>query len=168
MIMAMKILFLQTGGTIDKDYPSGDDNHGYGFEITTPAYERILKRVNPSFEYETKAILQKDSLDITDEDRQSILQACKQSEAEKIVITHGTDTMIQTAALLAELTNKTIVLTGAMLPELFKDSDADFNLGCAVGAVTSCQPGVYIAMNGSLMGWDEVTFSDATSQFIRK
>lgn len=164
----MKLLFLQTGGTIDKDYPSSDDNHGYGFEITTPAYERILKRANPSFEYETKTVLQKDSLDITDEDRRSVLQVCQDSSAEKIVITHGTDTMIQTAEVLSELSEKTIVLTGAMLPELFKDSDADFNLGCAVGAATALQPGVYIAMNGCIMAWNEVTFSDATSQFVRK
>ena len=164
----MKLLFIQTGGTIDKDYPSGDDNHGYGFEITTPAFERILQRVNPSFDYETKMVLQKDSLDITDEDRQAILAACKESLADKIVITHGTDTMIKTAELLAQLTDKTIVLTGAMLPELFKHSDADFNLGSAVGAAMALKPGVYITMNGSVMQWNEVTFNDATSQFVRK
>lgn len=164
----MKLLFLQTGGTIDKDYPSGDDNHGYGFEITTPAYERILQRVNPSFEYETKMVLQKDSLDITDDDRIAILQACKDSDASKIVITHGTDTMIKTAELLAQLTDKTIVLTGAMLPELFKNSDADFNLGSAVGAATILEPGVYLTMSGCVFKWDEVTFNDATSQFVRK
>lgn len=163
----MKLLFLQTGGTIDKDYPSGDDNHGYSFEITTPAYERILKRVNPSFDYEEKMVLQKDSTDITDEDRQLLLETCKDADAERIVITHGTDTMIQTAEVLSVLSEKTIVLTGAMLPELFKESDADFNLGCAVGAATALQPGVYIAMNGSVMAWNEVTFNDATSQFVR-
>lgn len=164
----MKLLFLQTGGTIDKDYPSGDDNHGYGFEITTPAYERILQRVNPSFEYETKTVLQKDSLDITDEDRQVILEACKSTDATRMVITHGTDTMIKTAELLAQLTDKTIVLTGAMLPELFKNSDADFNLGSAVGAASILQPGVYLTMSGCVFKWDEVTFNDATSQFVKK
>ena len=136
----MKILFLQAGGTIDKDYPMGETHHGYSFLITSPAYERILKRANLSFDFETRAILQKDSLDISDEDRNVIFQACKDSTINKIVITHGTDTMLDTARLLSQLKAKTIVLTGSLLPELFKNSDADFNLGTAVGALSVPDP----------------------------
>lgn len=164
----MKILFLQTGGTIDKDYPAGEDNHGYSFVITTPAFDRILKRANPSFEFETKTVLQKDSLDITEDDRKLIFEACKDSGSDKIVITHGTDTMTQTAEVLSQITGKTIVLIGALSPELFKDSDADFNLGTAVGAVETLENGVYIAMNGRVMKWNEAEFDTNTKQFRTK
>lgn len=164
----MKILFLQTGGTIDKDYPAGIDHHGYSFIITTPAYKRILKQVNPSFEYETKTIMQKDSLDITDEDRSLILRVCQNSATNKIIITHGTDTMIQTAEVLSQLKDKTIVITGAMSPELFKNSDADFNLGTAVGVVSVLESGIYIAMNGQIMKWNEAAFNSNTGQFVPK
>lgn len=164
----MKILFLQTGGTIDKDYPMGQDHHGYSFIITTPAYERILKQINPAFDYETKTVLQKDSLDITDDDRDLILKACEQSPIDKIVITHGTDTMLQTAKTLSQIKDKTIVITGAMSPELFKNSDADFNLGVAVGAVTALGNGVYVAMSGQTLRWDEATFNSSTGQFVKK
>lgn len=164
----MKILLLQAGGTIDKDYPTGDENHGYSFIITTPAYERILQRINPRFQHETKTILQKDSLDITDEDRKLILDACIRTGLNKIVITHGTDTMIQTAELLSQIEDKAIVLTGAMSPELFKNSDADFNLGSALGAVSVLDKGVYIAMHGRVLKWDQVIFNPNSGQFISK
>jgi L-asparaginase len=146
----MKITFLQTGGTIDKDYPAGDNNHGYAFEITTPAVRRILEKLDPlECEYEIVECLKKDSLDITDNDRAKIASTCKSIPDECIVITHGTDTIRETAESLASLKDaKTIVLTGAMKPERFKDSDADFNLGLAVGAVSTLENGVYIALNG--------------------
>lgn len=161
----MKILFLQTGGTIDKAYPMGENNHGYNFLISTPAYDRILKRANPSFDFVTKQVLQKDSTDISDEDRRIIYEICKESPETKIIITHGTDTMMQTAKVLSELTNKTIVITGALTPELFRDSDADFNLGVAVGAVSTLEAGVFIAMNGRVMKWNETMFDTEASQF---
>lgn len=145
----------------------GVDHHGYSFIITNPAYERILSRINPGFEYETKSILQKDSLDITDEDRNMILRVCRHSQTDRIILTHGTDTMIQTAKLLSELTDKTIVITGAMSPELFKNSDADFNLGLAVGAVMALEHGVYICMSGNILPWDKASFNSATGQFIK-
>src|SRR6267142_3696969 len=106
----MKILFMQTGGSIDKDYPTGEDNDGYNFVITSPAYERILGYVKPSFDFETQTVLKKDSLDITEEEREKILQACKDSSINKIVITHGTDTMLKTAQLVSQINDKTIVL----------------------------------------------------------
>lgn len=164
----MKILLIQTGGSIDKDYPSGDDDHGYSFEITAPAYERILSRIKPSFDYETESILKKDSLDITDEDRQLILDRCKASNIDRIVITHGTDTMVKTAEVLSQLEDKTIVLTGAFAPELFKNTDADFNLGMAIAGVTILAPGVYITMDGIIMPWSEIEFSKTAGRFVAK
>ena len=102
----MKILFIQTGGTIDKDYPK--KIQGYAFEICEPAVTRILTRINPSFEYEILQLLQKDSSEITDSDRQMIYDTCADSTIGKIIITHGTDTMIDTAKYLSALKNKTI------------------------------------------------------------
>jgi L-asparaginase len=162
----MKILFLQTGGSMDKDYPTGEDNDGYSFIITTPAFERILDYVKPSFDYETQTILRKDSLDITEDERMKVLEACRNSSIDKIIITHGTDTMLKTAKLLDQIDDKTIVLTGAMTPELFKNTDADFNLGTAIGGVSVLGPGVYIAMNGLILPWDQITFDRVTKRFV--
>lgn len=164
----MKILFLQTGGSIDKDYPTGEDNDGYSFVIASPAYKRILGYVKPSFDYEDQTVLQKDSLDITEGEREKILQACKDSLINKIVITHGTDTMLKTAELLSQIDDKTIVLTGAMTPELFKNTDADFNLGTAIGGVSVLDSGVYIAMNGLILPWGKITFDNQAKQFMEK
>src|SRR4030043_103547 len=141
----MKITFIQTGGSIDKDYPR--KVRGYAFEIGEPAINRILKKLNPNFEFEVISVLKKDSLDISEKDRGKIYQACLKA-SDKIIITHGTDTMIDTAKKLSGIKNKVIVLTGAMKPEKFKDSDADFNLGVAVGAMSVLKDGIYIAMNG--------------------
>ncbi|MFI5270449.1 MAG: asparaginase domain-containing protein [Candidatus Saccharimonadales bacterium] len=164
----MKILFMQTGGTIDKDYPMGQTNHGYSFLISTPASKRVLDNVNPSFEYEMQTVLQKDSIDITDEERLQILKACQDSSLEKIIITHGTDTMIQTAELLDKIKDKTIVLTGSLAPELFKNTDADFNIGMAVSAVSILENGVYIAMNGLILPWRDIAFDNKLERFINK
>lgn len=142
----MNILIIQTGGTIDKDYPK--TSKGYAFEITAPAAERILKRVKPHFGYEILPLLQKDSLDITPGDRQKLREICNETGHDQIIITHGTDTIEETAHYLTGLTGKTIVLTGAFLPERFKDSDADFNLGMAVCAVSSLTEGVYVVIEG--------------------
>jgi len=145
----MKITFIQTGGTIDKDYPAGNNNHGYSFEITTPAVKRVLEKIKIlDFEYEIIECLKKDSLDITDADREKIKKTCMETPNDKIIITHGTDTMDQTAKCLSSITGKTIVLTGAMRPEKFADSDTDFNIGLAIGAICSLSDGVYIAMYG--------------------
>jgi L-asparaginase len=164
----MKILFIQTGGSIDKDYPTGEDDDGYSFVITGPAYERILNYVKPSFEFETKTVLKKDSLDITDDDRLMILNACREAQNDRIIITHGTDTMLKTAELLSQINDKTIVITGAMTPELFKNTDADFNLGTAIGGVSVLDCGVYIAMNGLMLRWDKITFNKDSKRFIKK
>lgn len=150
----MDVLFIQTGGTIDKDYPA--TTRGYLFEITVPAVRRILEKINPSFEFEILPLLQKDSLDLTGADHDKIIKACLRTDAKKIVITHGTDTMIATATKLAGIKNKVIVLTGAMRPERFSNSDADFNLGVAIGVLNMAEEGIYIAMNGRVYPYNKV------------
>ncbi|MBI3956341.1 asparaginase [Candidatus Gottesmanbacteria bacterium] len=160
----MKILFIQTGGTIDKDYPRL--TKGYAFEITAPAVKRILEDISPFFDFEILPLLQKDSLDLTDEDRNKIRGACLSTDADKIVITHGTDTMIETAQLLGDIKGKAIILTGAMRPERFFNSDADFNLGIAIGAINMVKEGVFIAFNGRVYPYDKVKRDLKTGQFV--
>src|SRR3989339_51359 len=151
----MKILLIQTGGSIDKDYPQ--TKLGYAFVITDSAALRVFEKINPSFEYEFLPLFKKDSLLITNEDRMELYQVCKNAMAEKIIITHGTDTMIETAELLSDIKNKAIIITGAFRPEQFKNSDADFNIGVAIGALNLLKEGVYIAMNGCVFSYDEVS-----------
>jgi L-asparaginase len=160
----MKILFIQTGGTIDKDYLKAVK--GYNFEITEPAVKKILADIAPTFDYEILPLLQKDSLDMTDNDRKLILNTCKNSKYDKIIITHGTDTMTETAKALGEIQDKTIVITGAARPERLKNSDAAFNLGTAIGAVGLLHPGVYISMNGVTHGFDKVEKDQISGQFV--
>ncbi|MFA6216022.1 MAG: asparaginase domain-containing protein [Patescibacteria group bacterium] len=162
----MKIVFIQTGGTIDKDYPK--TTQGYAFEISEPAVKRILAKVNPNFEHEVISLLKKDSLDITPDDRDKIFETCKAVTGDKIIITHGTDTMIETAEKLGELKGKTIVITGAMRPEKFSDSDASFNVGFAMAAVETLSAGVYIVMNGRVYPWNKCQRNMETGQFIEK
>ena len=162
----MKIAFIQTGGTIDKDYPK--TTGGYAFEIGESAAKRILQRTNPSFDFEIVSILRKDSLDITEGDRKKIHDACEKIAVDKIVVTHGTDTMIETAEKLSGIKGKVIVLTGALKPEKFVDSDASFNLGTAAGAINILQHGVYIAMNGRIYPWNKVKRNRETGQFVEK
>lgn len=162
----MKIVFIQTGGTIDKEYPK--KTKGYAFEIGEPAVRRILDKLNPSFTYDIVQVLRKDSLDITDRDRVKIVQTCKKTSTDKIIITHGTDTMIETAKKLRTLRDKTIIITGAMRPEKFSDSDAMFNVGAAVVAVQIMPHGVYITMNGRIFRSDNVRRNMITGQFTKK
>lgn len=161
----MSVLFIQTGGTIDKDYPAGSG--AYAFEISTPAVLRMLQRVNPSFEYSVKELFKKDSNDLTDANRRRIRTTCRDATKKRIIITHGTDSMLETARALSGLTHKTIVLTGAVRPERFADSDALFNLGMAVEAVEAREPGVYIAMSGQVIPWDECERDDSGA-FVRR
>ncbi len=162
----MEITFIQTGGTIDKDYPMRAGS--YAFEIGGPAVEKILKIVRPNFRFHIVSLLKKDSLDLSDSDRELIYQTSKSTQAKKIVITHGTDTMVRTAEKLSTIGGKTIVLTGAMLPDTFKKSDAMFNVGMAVGAVDYLKPGVYIAMSGRIYPWQRCKKSLKTVKFVYK
>ena len=162
----MKILFIQTGGTIDKEYEQGVE--AYNFVITSPSIARILDKSKPSFEYRILPVTKKDSMDLTDADRDSIVAACTQAAEDRIIITHGTDTMAQTAKALSHLTGKVIVLTGALRPERFYNSDAMFNVGTAVGGVQTLKNGVYIAMSGQLFPWDQYHKHPTTGQFINR
>jgi len=160
----MKITFIQTGGTIDKEYPRSTG--GYAFEITTPAVERILSVWSPVFEYEIIPLLQKDSMEITDSDRELLLRTCRDLGNDRIIITHGTDTLLETASVLSKVGGgKKVVLCGARIPERFKDSDAAVNIGVAIGAVQMLDPGVYIAMNGEVHSWDEVVRDENTGKY---
>jgi len=151
----MKVTCIQTGGTIDKDYPQGLSDHGYSFKIREPAILETLERIKPMYEIEILRHMQKDSLDITDEDRQSIKELVQDLDNDKVVVTHGTDTIGLTGEALEEIKGKTIVLTGAMMPEKFRESDADFNIGMAMGAVQKLPAGVYVALHGELKTLEE-------------
>lgn len=157
------ITFIQTGGTIDKDYPK--TKGGYAFEIDEPAVKRILEKLDPDLECEIVSALRKDSLDMTEEDRKKIVEFCKEAENDRIIITHGTDTMLDTAKVLAAL-DKTIVITGAMRPERFTNSDAPVNIGMAIAAVQTLTPGVYIAMHGRVLSWQGCK-RDENGRFIK-
>lgn len=158
------ILFIQTGGTIDKDYPTG--KAAYAFEIAEPAVGRILKKIKPTFEYRIVELLKKDSTDLTDDDRKLILETCAGATEQYIVITHGTDTMRQTAAFVNGLEGKTVIITGSMRPERLVESDADFNLGTAIGAIGHLPTGIYIAMSGQVLPWDKTEKDYARGQFV--
>lgn len=148
----MRIKFLTTGGTIDKVYFDAKSE----YQVGAPQVCEILKSTNVAFEYEVVSVLQKDSLEMTDEDRQKIRQVVEVEAWERIVITHGTDTMVDTAKTLLDIPNKTIVFTGAMEPARSRYTDAEFNVGCAIAAVQTLGPGVYIAMNGRVYPADHV------------
>ncbi|MGC9309452.1 MAG: asparaginase domain-containing protein [Candidatus Nanoarchaeia archaeon] len=162
----MKILFIQTGGTIDKEY---EERAGvYNFRICEPAVKRILDRCRVNFEFEIESLLKKDSQDITNEERRKIFEVCSNTNYNKIIITHRTDTMIKTAEILSKIKNKIIILTGASQPEKFRDSDAAFNVGTAVGAINLAKEGIYIAMNGRIYHWDECEKDKETGRFFVK
>lgn len=147
-----KISIIAVGGTIDKIYFDAKSE----YEVGPPNIERVLSELNLSIAYSVHSLMRKDSLDLTDEDRQLIASAVAQDPCTSILITHGTDTMVETARALKSITGKTIVLTGALEPALFKTSDAVFNIGCALGAVQSLPAGIYIAMNGRIFNADSV------------
>jgi len=148
----MHIKIFTTGGTIDKVYFDATSEYQVG-----PAnISAVFDELKLGFNYTVESLMKKDSLDLTDDDREIIYQAAAKEPADRILITHGTDTMVQTAKKLAAIQGKTIVLTGALKPALFKTTDAIFNIGCAVIAVQAMQPGVYIVMNGCVFTHDHV------------
>lgn len=152
----MHITFIQAGGTIDKDYPRGEMHHGYDFSITRPAVHTIIPSSHALFSYDVVEAVKKDSLDLTDRDREKILASVKKSTSDRVVVTHGTDTILKTAKYLHDkLPDKTVVLTGAMLPERFVNSDAGFNIGMAAAAAQTLPPNIYIALYGRVVPWQE-------------
>lgn len=153
-----------TGGTIDKVY--FDQKSEY--QIGDPQASGLLERANVVLDYEVESLIKKDSLDFTDEDRELIRKTVESAPLERIVITHGTDTMIDTAKLLANISGKTIVMTGSMYPAQFRDSDAVFNIGSAVTAAQILEPGVYIAMNGRIFRPDQARKNRSLNRFEEK
>jgi L-asparaginase len=143
-----QLLIVTTGGTIDKVY--FDDKSDY--QVGEPQIGHILEELGVAFRFRVIPIMRKDSLHIEAADRELLRATIAAQEEAHVLVTHGTDTMIDTARVLASIADKTIVLTGALNPARFRGSDAEFNVGTAVGAVQSLPPGVYIAMNGRV--WD--------------
>ena len=158
---ADRIIILATGGTFDKVYHDALSD----YRIGEPQAPGILQRAGVGFEYRVETLIQKDSLDMDSTDRRRIKEAIEAGDGKYFVVTHGTDTMVETAGALGVPAGKTVVLTGAMLPARFKDTDADFNLGFAVGAVRLLPSGVYIAMNGEIFEPDKVSKNRAAGRF---
>ncbi|MCE7951230.1 MAG: asparaginase [Xanthomonadales bacterium PRO7] len=146
--MLQHLTIVATGGTIDKIY--FDDKSAY--QIGAPQIGEILKQLGVAFEFEVIALMRKDSLHMDDADRDLVRRTIAAQPHRHVLVTHGTDTMVETARALAGITDKVIVLTGALNPARFQGSDAVFNIGCAVGAIQALPDGVYIAMNGRV--WD--------------
>lgn len=140
----MHIQIFSIGGTIDKVYFDKLSKYEVGF----PSVKQILTVLPLNMTYTIESLLKKDSLDMTERDRSKVRKTVAACSESKILITHGTDTMIETAKRLADIPGKTIVLTGALEPAVFKSSDAVFNIGTAIGILNTAPEGVYIAMNG--------------------
>ena len=158
----MKIKIFVTGGTFDKEY---NDLDGQLFFRNTHLRE-ILDLGRSRIDVDIKTLMMIDSLDMTEDDREKIAQNCIEANEGNIVITHGTDTMVETAKVLAErIKNKTIVLTGAMVPYVFRSSDGLFNLGAALAFVQILPPGIYIAMNGKYFKWDKARKNKTIGEF---
>lgn len=153
-----------TGGTFDKNYNyiSG------GLYFKDTHLPSMLERGRCTIDFDVKTLMMIDSLEMTDADREIIAHNCKRTPHKRILITHGTDTMVKTAEYLAgeNLTEKTIVLTGAMIPYAFgTSSDGFFNLGSALSFLQTLPPGVYVVMNGRYFNWNEVRKNNRTGYF---
>jgi L-asparaginase len=162
--LLQKVMFIKiftTGGTFDKIYFDALSE----FHIGDPVAGNLLEEANVGFVYEVESILKKDSLEIDDHDRDRIRAAVKTDNSDKIVITHGTDTMVKTAQHLQDIANKTIVIFGAMQPARMRFSDAMFNLGVACTAVQLLPAGVHLAMNGQIYDPRKVRKNRETGQF---
>ena len=157
----MHIRFITTGGTIDKIYFDALSQ----FEVGESQIEHILGEALVDFDYDIVPLLQKDSLEIDDDDRAKLREYIAADEGTFYVITHGTDTMPATAEVLKDLPGKTIVLTGALTPARFRTTDAVFNVGMAVATVQTARPGVYIAMSGQVFEAGAVRKNRAENRF---
>ena len=158
----MSIRIFITGGTFDKEY---NELNGQLFFKDTHVPE-LLELGRSRVKVNTRTLMMIDSLEMTDTDRTLIIENCIKAEEDKILITHGTDTITETAVMLADkIKNKTIVLTGAMIPYKFGSSDGLFNMGSALAFVQTLPHGVYIAMNGRYFHWDNVYKNKSTGMF---
>ncbi|MFH1849167.1 MAG: asparaginase domain-containing protein [archaeon] len=158
----MRIKIFVTGGTFDKEY---NELSGELFFKDTHLPE-MLKLGRSRVDLDIRTLMMVDSLDMTDVDRKIILENCRTAKEDRILITHGTDTMVETARLLAnDIKDKTIVLTGAMVPYMFGSSDGLFNLGSALAYVQVLPKGIYVAMNGRHFSWDKVAKNRKLGEF---
>jgi L-asparaginase len=158
------ILLLTTGGTIDKLYFDALS----AYQIGDTVLPRIFAMARVTQPFEIEELLRKDSLELTDADRALIASKVAQARTSRIVITHGTDTMTDTAQALAGIADKTIVLVGALAPARFAESDATFNLGMAFATAQVAPPGVYITMNGTVFRADRVLKDREKGAFVRR
>jgi L-asparaginase len=158
------ILVLTTGGTIDKQYFDALSQ----YQITDSIITRLLDVARVRHPYQVEEVLRKDSIDITEEDRARLVEHVRRANFSQIVITHGTDTMTLTANALGTIADKTLVLTGALAPARFSESDAAFNLGMAFATAQTAPPGVYIAINGSVFRGTEVVKNHDLGYFVPK
>jgi len=158
------ILVITTGGTIDKQYFDALSQ----YQITNTVVTKLLALARVAHPHRVEVVLRKDSIELTDEDRARIVDRVRQAEVSRIVITHGTDTMTLSARALSTITDKTIVLTGALAPARFIESDAAFNLGMAFAAAQTALHGVYIAFNGSVFRANEVEKDRKRCCFVLK
>ncbi|WP_321528390.1 asparaginase domain-containing protein [Sedimenticola selenatireducens] len=142
----MKIKIYTTGGTIDKIYFDQKSE----FQVGEPQILELLREANITFDFEVESLMRKDSLDMSNADRALIAERIRKDPNERILLTHGTDTMVETAKALVGIPGKTIVLVGSMQPARLRYSDAIFNIGYAVATVQMMPPGIYVAMNGQV------------------
>lgn len=143
---------LTTGGTIDKVYFDKKSN----YEVGDPFVEELLHKMNVNISFKVKSLMKIDSLDMTDIHREEILNYLKNSTANNFLITHGTDSIVETAIYLNKISDKTIVLTGSLKPAIFIDNDAIFNVGSALTSAQILKNGVYIVINGQVFNPDNV------------
>ena len=156
------ITVITTGGTIDKAYFDALST----YQVGEPVVRRMLDVARVGEQVSIIELFRKDSLELTDADREVLRERVAAEPAQRIVITHGTDTMVQSAAVLQPIAGKTIVFTGALAPARFAESDASFNLGMAFAAVQTLPPGVYVAMSGQVFAADAVRKDRAQGRFV--
>lgn len=156
------IVVLTTGGTIDKTYFDALSKYQVGESVV----QRLLEIGRVTYPFRIVEILRKDSLDLTPEDRELLRMKVTELATPRVVITHGTDTMTETARALASVPDKTIVFTGSLSPARFSESDATFNLGMAFAIAQTAPPGVYIAMSGQVFRADKVRKDHAAGRFV--
>ncbi|MFC1784769.1 asparaginase domain-containing protein [Candidatus Neomarinimicrobiota bacterium] len=160
--MEKKIRIIVTGGTFDKEY---NEISGELYFKNTHV-QNMLELGRSRLDLNIRTLMMIDSCDMDEEDRNIIVKNCEKASEEKIIITHGTDTMVETAKLLAKtIKDKTIILTGAMVPYTFGSSDGLFNMGSAIAFVQTLPAGVYIVMNGQFFNWDNVRKNKKIGEF---
>jgi len=156
-----KIRLLSTGGTIAKRY----DEISGELVFDEAHIKKMFSQGRSNLNIKISPLMLKDSQDMDENDREIIYQACQDNLESYILITHGTDTMVESAKKLSSIKDKTIILTGAMIPYAFKNSDAMFNLGVALSAIETLPNGIYITMNGQIFTWDNVQKNKKEGKF---